>query len=260
MKLKIYIVNAFSNRKFGGNPAAVIPLNEWLSDIMMQQIAAQNNLAETAYIVQQGKDYSIRWFTPSVEVDLCGHATLASAHVLFEHMNYNGSQIVFHSKSGPLQISRNGDKISLNFPTNIPERIFDDGLIEKAIGTKPLAVFKSKFDLMALLGNQSDIEILKPDLVLVSKLAARGLIVTAKGSESDFVSRCFYPQSGINEDPVTGSAHTVMVPFWAGELNKNELTAVQLSTRKGYLDCKLVNDRVLMSGHAVTYLEGNCYV
>ncbi len=260
MKLKIFIVNAFSNRKFGGNPAAVIPLNEWLSDMLMQKIAAQNNLAETAYFVQQGEDYSIRWFTPTVEVDLCGHATLASAHVLFEHMNYTGSQIVFHSKSGPLQITRDGDKISLNFPANAPEKIIDDGLIEKSIGITPLAVFKSRFDYMVLLGSQSDIETLKPDLVLVSKLPARGLIVTAKGNDSDFVSRCFYPQSGIDEDPVTGSAHTVMVPFWAKELEKNELTAVQLSARKGYLDCVLANDRVLMSGHATTYLEGNSYV
>ncbi len=260
MKMKIYIANAFSNRKFGGNPAAVIPLDEWLNDMLMQKIAAQNNLAETAYFVQQDEDYAIRWFTPTVEVDLCGHATLASAHVLFEHMNYMGSQIVFHSKSGPLQVNRHGDKISLNFPANAPEKISDDGLIEKSLGIRPLAVFKSRFDYMVLLGNQSDIETLKPDLVLVSKLPARGLIVTAKGNDSDFVSRCFYPQSGIDEDPVTGSAHTVMVPFWAKELDKNELTAVQLSSRKGYLDCKLANDRVLMSGQANTYLEGNCYV
>jgi PhzF family phenazine biosynthesis protein len=260
MKMKIYIANAFSNRKFGGNPAAVIPLKDWLSDMLMQQIASQNNLSETAFVVQQGEDYSIRWFTPTVEVDLCGHATLASAHVLFEHMNYTGNKIVFHSRSGPLQVTRNGDKISLNFPANAPEKISDDELIEKSIGIKPLAVFKSRFDYMVLLGSESDIETLKPDLVLVSKLPSRGLIVTAKGNDSDFVSRCFYPQSGINEDPVTGSAHTVMVPFWAKELGKNELTAIQLSVRKGYLDCKLADDRVVMSGQANTYLEGNCYV
>src|SRR5450755_3238243 len=134
MKLRVYIANAFSEKKFGGNPAAVVPLNEWLSDLLMQQIAAQNNLAETAYIVQQGEDYAIRWFTPTVEVNLCGHATLASAHILFEHLNYSRSRIVFHSKSGPLQVTRNDDKITLNFPANAPEKIFDDGLIEKSIG------------------------------------------------------------------------------------------------------------------------------
>jgi PhzF family phenazine biosynthesis protein len=260
MKLKIFVANAFSNKKFGGNPAAVVPLNEWLSDLLMQQIAAQNNLAETAYIVQQGEDYAIRWFTPTVEVNLCGHATLASAHILFEHLNYTRSRIVFHSKSGPLQVTRNDDKITLNFPANAPEKIFDDGLIEKSIGLKPLAVFKSRFDYMVLLGNQSDIETLKPDLALIRKLPARGLIVTAKGEEADFVSRCFYPQSGIDEDPVTGSAHTVMVPFWAKERGKNKLSAIQLSARRGYLDCELAEDRVLMSGHAHTYLEGNFYV
>jgi PhzF family phenazine biosynthesis protein len=260
MKLKVYIANAFSEKKFGGNPAAVVPLNEWLNDTLMQQIAAQNNLPETAYIVPQGDDYAIRWFTPVVEVDLCGHATLATAFVLFEHLGYKRNQIVFQSKSGPLQVTKNDDKITLNFPANEPERISDDGSVGKALGIKPIAVFKSLIDHMVVLESQSDIESLKPDLAAVKKLEARGLIVTAKGDEVDFVSRCFYPQSGIDEDPVTGSAHTVMVPYWARETGKSKLSAMQLSARRGYLDCELAGDRVLISGHAHTYLEGDFYI
>jgi len=260
MKLKVYIANAFSEKKFGGNPAAVVPLNEWLNDMLMQQIAAQNNLAETAFIVPQGNDYAIRWFTPTMEVDLCGHATLASAHVLFVHLGYGRDQIIFHSKSGPLRVIRNQDRITLDFPANEPDRITDDGSIGKALGIKPISVFKSLYDFMVVLDSQSDIETLNPDLSLVKKLPARGLIVTAKGDKVDFVSRCFFPQSGIDEDPVTGSAHVVMVPYWAKQSGKNKLSAIQLSARKGYLDCELVGDRVLMSGHAHTYLEGDFYI
>jgi PhzF family phenazine biosynthesis protein len=261
MKRKIYIVNAFSEEKFGGNPAAIVPLNEWLDDITMQQIAAQNNLSETAYFVPQGKDYGIRWFTPTVEVNLCGHATLASAHVLFSHLTYPRDQIVFHSKSGELKVGRHADgMITLDFPAKNPVQITDDGEIGIALGLKPKSVHKSLFDYLAVLGSQSEIEALKPDFTLVKKLPARGLIVTAPGRESDFVSRCFYPQSGIDEDPVTGSAHVVMVPYWATLLGKNKMTAIQLSARKGYLDCELVGDRVLMSGNARTYLEGEFYI
>ncbi len=260
MKLKVYVANAFSAEKFRGNPAAVVPLNEWLSDELMQQIAAQNNLAETAFVIPRGEDYSIRWFTPVVEVSLCGHATLASAHILYEHMGYSRDQLIFHSKSGPLLVTRNQDKITLDFPADEPERIPDVELIGKALGIKPNAVFKSRFDYMVVLDSQKDIETLKPDLVLISKLSSRGLIVTAKGDKVDFVSRCFFPQSGINEDPVTGSAHVVMVPYWARQTGKNKLSAIQLSARRGYLDCELAGDRVLMSGHAHTYLEGDFYI
>ncbi len=260
MKLKVYIANAFSEKKFGGNPAAIVPLNEWLSDMLMQQIASQNNLSETAYFVPQGNDYGIRWFTPAVEVDLCGHATLASAHVLYEHLGYGRDQIIFHSKSGPLPVTRDNGKIRLDFPAKESKKITDDGLIERALGIKPKSVYKSLYDYMVVLGSQSDIESLKPDLALVKKLPARGLIVTAKGDEADFVSRCFFPQSGIDEDPVTGSAHVVMVPYWAKETGKNKLSAIQLSARRGYLDCELAGDRVLMSGHAHTYLEGEFFI
>ncbi len=260
MKLKVYIANAFSEKKFGGNPAAVVPLKEWLSDKLMQQIAEQNNLSETAYIIPEGNDYAIRWFTPVLEVDLCGHATLATAHVMFEHLGYSRNEILFHSKSGSLKVTRNQDKITLDFPAIEPEKIPDDALIDKALGFKPKAFFKSRFDYMVVLEGQGDIEKLNPDMALIKTLPTRGLIVTAKGDKVDFVSRCFFPQSGIDEDPVTGSAHVVMVPYWAKELRKNQLSAIQLSARKGYLDCELAGDRVLMSGHANTYLEGDFYI
>jgi PhzF family phenazine biosynthesis protein len=260
MKLKVYIANAFSEKKFGGNPAAVVPLTEWLSENLMQQIAAQNNLSETAYIVPQGKDYGIRWFTPTTEVSLCGHATLASAHVLFRHLGYQEEQIVFHSKSGPLHVTKTGEKITLNFPAKEPVEIKEDEMIEKVLGIKPVSIHKSVWDYMVVLNNQAEVEGLKPDFNLLKTHPSRGLITTSKGVESDFVSRCFYPQSGINEDPVTGSAHVVMVPYWTSVLGKNKLSAIQLSARRGYLDCELAGDRVLMSGHAHTYLEGDFYI
>jgi PhzF family phenazine biosynthesis protein len=257
MKGSVYVANAFSKEKFGGNPAAVVPLEAWIPENLMQQIAAQNNLAETAFIVPVGKAYHIRWFTPTVEVDLCGHATLASAHILYNHLDYLQDEIVFQSKSGVLRVSNRKDgTITLDFPADDPQQVDDDGIIEQALGIKPLGVYTSKFDDMAVLESQAALERLKPDLSLISKLNSRGLIVTAAGNESDFVSRCFFPQSGINEDPVTGSAHCVMVPYWAIKKSKNKLTAVQLSARRGYLECELKNDRVLISGHATTYLVG----
>ena len=260
MKAKVYIANAFSDKKFGGNPAAVVPLNAWLPDELMQQIAAQNNLAETAFYIPQGKDYGIRWFTPSVEVDLCGHATLATAHILFNHLHYKSAQIVFHSKSGMLKVNgREDGKITLDFPADEPKIVSDDGFIEKALGVKPVGVYISKFDYLVVLNNEADIESLKPDLALVKKLKARGLIVTAPGVASDFVSRCFFPQSGIDEDPVTGSAHCVLVPYWSRQTGKIKLNAIQLSARKGYLECELAGDRVLMSGQTHTYLEGEFF-
>jgi len=261
MKLKVYIANAFSEKKFGGNAAAIVPLKEWLSDMLMQQIAAQNNLSETVFFVPQGNEYYIRWFTPTVEVDLCGHGTLAAAYVLYEHLHYGKDKIIFHSKSGPLVVTKRLDgKITLDFPAKPPEQTADDEKIAEALGIKPKSVHKSVFDYMVVLGSQAEIEALKPDFTLLKMLPARGLIATAPGNEADFVSRCFYPQSGIDEDPVTGSAHVVMVPYWANKLGKNKLSAIQLSARRGYLDCEVAGDRVLMSGHAGTYLEGEFYI
>ena len=185
MKANIYIANAFAEKQFGGNPAAVVPLDAWIPDALMQQIAAQNNLAETAYVVPRGKDYEIRWFTPTVEVALCGHATLASAHVLFNHLEYASEEVVFHSQSGPLRVRKRTDgKITLDFPVDEPIKTADDGLIERALGIKPTALYTSKFDYMVVLDHQRDIESLHPDLSLVKTLQARGMVVTAPGSVS----------------------------------------------------------------------------
>jgi PhzF family phenazine biosynthesis protein len=261
MKLKVFIVNAFAEITFGGNPAAVVPLEQWLNDDLLQQIAAQHNLAETAFIVPEGDDFSIRWMTPVDEVKLCGHATLASAHVYFNHLNYEKEKITFHSKSGPLHVTKRGDeKLTLDFPADNVEEIKDTAEIEKALNIKPLAVYKSSFDYMVVANNQSEIESLSPDLNMLKKLPSRGTIVTAKGDEADFVSRFFAPQFGVDEDPVTGSAHTALIPYWSKKLGKTKLSAIQLSKRKGYLDCELIGDRVLISGSAITYLEGEIFI
>jgi PhzF family phenazine biosynthesis protein len=255
--MQVYIVNAFTLEKFGGNPAAVVPLREWLPDLSLQQIAAQHNLSETAYFIPQEDGFAIRWFTPTVEVDLCGHATLASAHILFTKLGYEQERISFESRSGRLSVQKSSDgKITLDFPTNDPTEIPPLEAIEQGLALKPLAFYKSPFDYMAVFENQAAIEDLSPDFSLLACIPGRGLITTAPGNQADFVSRCFYPQSGINEDPVTGSAHTVMTPYWARRLGKNRLSAIQVSRRKGYLDCEWLGDRVLISGHAVSYLEG----
>ncbi len=259
--MKVFVVNAFTSHLFGGNPAAVVPLKEWLPAEKMQLIAAQHNLAETAFIVPQGNDFGIRWFTPTVEVDLCGHATLATAHVYFQHLDYASDRINFHSNSGILRVSKQEDgQITLDFPATKIEPIDIPYDIIGGFRTSPLAVFKSSFDYMAVFENEQTIKALSPDFEKLARIPGRGVIATAKGDEADFVSRCFYPQSGINEDPVTGSAHTLMTPYWAVQLGKNKLKAVQLSARKGWLDCEWAGDRVLMSGQAITYLEGDIHL
>ncbi|MFT3933451.1 MAG: PhzF family phenazine biosynthesis protein [Chitinophagaceae bacterium] len=258
MTIPIYQADAFTDKLFGGNPAAVCPLNDWLSDELLQKIAVENNLSETAYLVKDNNDYHIRWFTPGTEVKLCGHATLASAHILFTILGHKGDTIIFHSKSGPLKVTkRNDGKLMLDFPANPPEQVTDvpAGIFE-GLGIDPSPVFKTSFDYMVVLPSQKAIEALKPDFKTLAQTPCRGVIATAKGDDADFVSRCFYPQSGIDEDPVTGSAHTITVPYWAKQLNKTSMKAIQLSARRGYLDCELAGDRVLMSGTAVTYLRG----
>lgn len=259
MHLPIFIVDAFTTKLFGGNPAAVCPLDEWLPDELMQALAAENNLAETVFFVKEGEGYRIRWFTPAVEVKLCGHATLASAHIMYTELGYTGDEIVFNSLSGPLKVKRTNDgKIQLDFPasslereTEIPQAIIDGLHIEDVI------VYKTAFDYMVIVPSQTAVESLQPDFNAIATLEARGVIVTAKGDEADFVSRFFAPQSGINEDPVTGSAHTALVPYWSQVLGKKKLNAIQVSKRRGYLDCELAGDRVLMSGNAVTYSKGS---
>lgn len=259
--LPIYQVDAFAETVFSGNPAAVFPLENWLPDDLMQQLAAENNLSETAFFVRQSDGrYHIRWFTPGVEVALCGHATLASAYVIFNQLGYKENIIRFDSKSGELLVSRNGDMITLDFPANYPEATATPAGLMEGLGIHSGKVFKAVWDYMVLLENETAIQQLEPDFATLGKVQARGVIVTAKGNSTDFVSRCFYPQSGVNEDPVTGSAHTITTAFWSKELGKNSLTARQLSARGGYLLCELKGDRVLMSGKAVLYLKGEVYI
>lgn len=261
MKQKIYQIDAFTDKVFSGNPAAVCPLDKWLSDELLQQIAMENNLAETAFYVKQDNQFQIRWFTPTVEVDLCGHATLAAAFVLFNYENHPGNQINFYStRSGQLTVSKQGQFLALNFPTDIIEHIDLFNELTDGFDIKPIDAFKGKTDYMLVFENESQIKKIIPDFAQITKLKARGVIITAKGDKVDFVSRFFAPQSGINEDPVTGSAHTTLIPYWAGKLDKNELTAIQLSERKGYLECKYLNDRVEISGQGKLYLIGEIYV
>lgn len=261
MKQKIYQIDAFADKVFSGNPAAVCPLEQWLSDDMLQKIAMENNLAETAFYVKQDKQYQIRWFTPTVEVDLCGHATLAAAFVLFNHENYKENTIHFYSpRSGMLTVTKKGELLTLNFPADIFEQVELSDEIRACFNIKPQSAFKGKTDYLLVFDKEDEIRNLNPVLSAISKLNGRGVIVTAKGNKVDFVSRFFAPQSGINEDPVTGSAHTTLTPYWAKQLNKTELTTIQLSERKGYLQCSYLNDRVEISGQGKLYLIGEIYL
>lgn len=222
----------------------------------------ENNLAETAFIVPDGEDFQIRWFTPAVEVALCGHATLATAFVYYNQLGYTKPEIRFHSQSGVLTVKRENDgKLTLDFPAdfpveepNPPAEIFD------GLDITPVKVYKGKFDYFVELESQSDIESLKPDMRKISVIRSRGVLATAKGDSVDFVSRCFFPQSGIDEDPVTGSAHCLLVPYWSSKTGKKNLKAIQLSSRKGWIDCELRGDRVLMSGYGVLFLKGEIYI
>jgi len=258
MKLPIYIADAFTAELFGGNPAAICPLDEWLPEALMQKLAAENNLAETAFIVKEVNGYRIRWFTPAVEVKLCGHATLATAHVFYTELGYTENELLLNSLSGVLRVTRKSDGVyTLDFPADAPKPVdaIPSELFE-GLGIDSAEVYKSSFDYFVVLPSQRDVEALHPDFKTLAKVGERGVIVTAKGDEADFISRFFAPQSGIDEDPVTGSAHTSLVPYWAEKLGKTTLTAIQISKRRGYLDCELKGDRVLMSGQAVTYMQG----
>ena len=253
----MFQVDAFTQKLFGGNPAAVCILDNWLDEQMMQSIAAENNLAETAFAVKNDAGYDIQWFTPTVEVDLCGHATLATAHVLFNHMGYSRNELVFTShRSGVLKIKKDGPLLTLDFPSDTYEKVPTPADLVNGLGAQPSETYKGKTDYMAVFASEEDILKLKPHFGLLSILKARGVIVTAEGNYSDFVSRFFGPQSGINEDPVTGSAHTTLAPYWSNVLGKTEMTAIQLSPRRGHLSCRYLGERVEISGHAVTYMEG----
>lgn len=256
MKIKIYQIDAFADKIFSGNPAAVCPLDYWLPDETMQNIAMENNQAETAFYVNEKEGLRIRWFTPTVEVDLCGHATMATAFVLFHHENYVGDKIRFNSRSGPLTVTKSGDILTLNFPVDTLVEVHAIPTLEQGLGVKPLKIFKGKTDYMLVFENEDQIRNMNPDFKLIGTVQTRGIIVTAKGNSVDFVSRFFGPQSGGDEDPVTGSAHTSLSPYWAKVLNKTEFTALQLSKRQGKLKCKLLGDRVEISGTAKSYLTG----
>jgi PhzF family phenazine biosynthesis protein len=217
----------------------------------------ENNLAETAFFVFKKDQYEIRWFTPAVEVDLCGHATLATAHVLFHHLNHQGNSIKFYShRSGELSVTKTDDKLTLNFPTDIYEKVEMPIFISTCFQTEPIEAYKGKTDFMFVFKNENEIKNIQPDFKQINTLGGRGAIVTAPGDSVDFVSRFFAPQSGIDEDPVTGSAHTTLTPYWSTKLGKDTMSALQLSSRKGELTCRYMGERVEISGNAVTYLIG----
>ncbi len=259
MKLEIYQIDAFSKAPFAGNPAAVVPLEGWLPDSVMQNIALENNLAETAFFVPKGTGFDLRWFTPTVEMNLCGHATLATGFLLFEVLGTEQSLLRFQTKSGELSVEKDGDKYVLDFPSRpaaaaeVPE-----GLIA-AIGAEPNEVLKAR-DYLLVYGSEAEVLAIDPDFNALSKIDAHAVIVTAKGDNSDFVSRFFAPSVGVAEDPVTGSAHCTLIPYWAERLGSNELFARQISTRGGELFCELRGDRVKIAGNAVLYMKGEIYV
>ena len=262
MKLTIYQVDAFAEKVFEGNPAAVCPLKEWLNDALLLKMAAENNLSETAFYVIRQDRVEIRWFTPNTEVDLCGHATLATAFILHTQEGFTSNVIPFYSnRSGHLPVTINNDNsYTLDFPLDHITRLSVSETLLTATSLKPIDAYSGKSDIMLIFEKQEEIEQLKPNLSVIKKLEARGLIVTAKGNDCDFVSRFFGPQVGVDEDPVTGSAHTTLTNYWATELNKNELTAEQLSTRKGKLKCKKVINRVQITGEAVLFMKGEIYI
>ncbi len=256
MKLKIFQVDAFASQGFQGNPAAVCPLNTWLDDELLQKIAEENNLSETAFFVINDTVVELRWFTPLAEVDLCGHATLAAAHVLYQHLEYAAEKITFMTKSGVLEVTKTAAGYSMDFPATLPEVIVAPQALLAGLGDlQPLQVLAA-FDYIVVLNNVAEVKNLNPDFAQWLILDRRGVVVTAKGDDVDFVSRCFFPKLRVNEDPITGSAHCELAPFWGSQLSRSHLQARQLSKRSGLVDCQLVNDRVILTGTAVDYLSG----
>jgi PhzF family phenazine biosynthesis protein len=261
MKIPFYQIDAFSRKIFGGNPAAVCFLESWLADDALQAIAAENNLSETAFLVPRAEGlYDLRWFTPAVEIDLCGHATLASAFVIFSIIHCTLSSVDFKTASGLLTVAKSGELLSMDFPGRKPEPTETSTILSRALGAEPVEVLKSR-DLLVVFKNESSIKNINPDFDALKQIRdAFGIIVTAPGDKSDFVSRFFAPNAGISEDPVTGSAHCTLIPYWADRLKKNSLHAFQLSKRGGELFCEKVGDRVRISGYAVLYAKGELYV
>jgi len=262
MIISQYQVDAFASSVFEGNPAAVCVLDDWLDDGVMQSIAAENNLAETAFFIRKDEHYAIRWFTPTMEVELCGHATLASAFVLFDQLGFSGESVSFDSLSGVLTVTRKGDLFEMEFPSQVPELVDIPKGLEEALGAPVLSCLFNQ-DYVVILESQEVVESLKPNLNLLEKIECRGVIVTARASnplENDFVCRFFGPRIGISEDSVTGSAFTKLIPFWAQELSKTSLKARQVSQRGGDVVCQFVNYSVKMAGKAVLFSKGEIYV
>ena len=256
MRLELFQVDSFTNKIFEGNPAGVI-FSEFLPNEVMQKIALENNLSETAFVYEEGNDYRIKWFSPLMEIDLCGHATLAAAHIYFTEINRDANSITFiSSKNGSLEVTRKNNYLYLNFPVDQYAPIsIDDDLINM-IGETPIEAFKGRDDIMCIFEDESIIYNIEPNKSLLKLFPVRGLIVSAKSLDYDFVSRCFFPITGVDEDPVTGSAHTTLTPYWAKQLGKDSLLAKQVSSRGGELKCVLEGDRVIIGGEAVTYLNG----
>ena len=256
MSVPIYYVDAFTDKLFSGNPAAVI-FSDISNENLMQKIAAENNLSETAFIRNDNENYHIRWFAPLCEIDLCGHATLASAFIFFKYIKPESISFEVQSlKNGVLKVSKKDDLLVLDFPKDSLSKDYDDKFIEKIINTKVIELYKGRDDILAIVKSENDVKNLNVNLELLNNLTARGLIVSAPGNNCDFVSRFFAPSTGVNEDPVTGSAHTTLTPYWSKRLNKSLLLAQQLSERGGVLSCEDKGDRVLIGGKAIEYLKG----
>jgi PhzF family phenazine biosynthesis protein len=258
MKLRIFQVDAFASRPFTGNPAAVVPLERWLDDATLVSIAAENNLAETAFVLGGKGDYAIRWMTPTVEVDLCGHATLASGFVVMHQLEPGRREVSFQSRSGPLRVTQSGERLALDFPARpAQEAEADRAAVAAALGgPAPVAVLRATRDYLVVFETEAQVRELRPDMARLAALPLLGLIATAPGNDSDFVSRFFAPAGGIDEDPVTGSAHCTLVPYWSKRLGKARLFARQVSKRGGELWCEDRGDRTEIAGHAVKFLEG----
>ncbi len=259
MELTLYQVDAFASKVFEGNPAAVCPLDDWLPDPIMQSIAMENNLSETAFFVPAARGFHIRWFTPVSEVDLCGHATLASAYVLFHFLGCTKDLIEFDSRSGPLLVTKREDSLVMDFPSQPPVAGDIPEEIVKAFETRPLECLRSE-DLIVVFESEAEVTHAKPDMSQLERLDLRGVAITARSSQYDFVARFFAPKYGIPEDPVTGSAYTQLAPYWAEKLNKNNLKAKQVSPRGGEVSCEVMGDRVQIAGRAVLYMQGKIFI
>jgi len=258
-KIPVFQIDSFSHKLFGGNPAAVCILDNWLDDKLLQNIAMEINLSETAFYVPKSEGLNLRWFTPKHEVRLCGHATLATAHVLFHHLDIRSPVINFQTKGGELKTSKDGIGYQIQFPIDAPQQLDLDN-VSKDLGFDFNEAYQGKDDILLILNDQTSVEKAQPNISKIKKLNSRGLIISAEGNDFDFVSRCFYPNYGIDEDPVTGSAHTLLTPYWSKKLNKTELIACQLSSRKGHLQCCLTQNHVCISGQAKTSIIGQIYL